>query len=270
MDTTSIVLLEVVTFILGCFLGSFLGVVIWRVPNHMSIVRPKRSFCPNCNAQIAWYDNIPLISYAVLGGKCRHCKEHISVRYPVIEALTGLAMAGVVGGAVGGLYTWWMLPDLLYLAAISIIVAYIDIDHHLILNVIVYPSVIVSAVLLALASGMTDAWSAYGRAYIGALILFAFYFVLSIIWPGGMGDGDIKFAFLLGMTLGWLGWKQFIIGAFLAFVVGGLAALVQITRKKVTAKGGIPFGPSMVVGSWIGVFAGQVIADLYLHVVGLM
>ena len=80
LDGVSIALLEVITFILGCFLGSFLGVVIWRVPNHISIVNPKRSFCANCNAQIAWYDNIPLLSYAVLGGRCRHCKEKENCR----------------------------------------------------------------------------------------------------------------------------------------------------------------------------------------------
>ncbi|MDD6373780.1 MAG: prepilin peptidase [Bifidobacteriaceae bacterium] len=269
LTTTDGVILEIVAFIVGCILGSFLGVVIWRVPNHISIVNPKRSFCPNCNAQIAWYDNIPLLSYAVLRGKCRHCKEPISVRYPIMEALTGCAMAAVVAGALWQIYPAWLLPNMLYLAAISIVVAYIDIDHHLILNVIVYPSYLVSLALLVLASAMMGNWEALKRGLICALILFVFYFVLSLIWPGGMGDGDIKLAFLLGMTLGWLGWKQFIVGAFMAFFVGGLVVLIQLTRKKVSVHGGIPFGPSMVVGTWIGIFAGQVIADLYLQLVGL-
>lgn len=269
LDGVSIALLEVITFILGCFLGSFLGVVIWRVPNHISIVNPKRSFCANCNAQIAWYDNIPLLSYMVLGGRCRHCKERIPLRCPAQEALTGLCMAAVVYGAVAGEYSWWALPAFLYLMAISIVVAYMDIDHHIILNVIVLPSYAVSIVLLALASGMTNNWGALGRAVICGAILYVFYFVLSIIWAGGMGDGDVKLAFLLGMNMGWLGWKQFIVGAFMAFIVGGLLALIQMVRKKVSIHGGIPFGPSMVVGAWIGVFAGQVIADLYLRIVGL-
>lgn len=317
------------TFILGAVLGSFLGVVIWRVPNHISLVNPSRSFCETCHNQIAWYDNIPIISYCVLRGRCRHCHTHLSIRYPIMELLTACSMTAVVAGAFSGLYSFWMLPDLLYLAAISIVVAYIDLDTHLILNVIVIPSYAVSALCLVLASAMTGQWGSLGRAAICGLALAVFYFILGIIWPGGMGDGDVKLSLLLGATLGWLGIKQFAIGAFMPFLVGGLVALVTLLGKGTsteapadgggqtepakpdpapveaadaaaaekgdaasgdaagvepgaagaqsgpvsvdpdTGKLGIPFGPSMVIGTWIGIFAGVWLADLYLRLVGL-
>lgn len=100
-DTPTVVLLLVASLVIGCIFGSFLNVVIWRVPNHISLVNPKRSFCPNCEAPIAWYDNIPIISWLVLGAKCRHCKEPIAVRYPIVEALGGLSFLAVtLGGAI--------------------------------------------------------------------------------------------------------------------------------------------------------------------------
>ena len=100
-------------------------------------------------------------------------------------------------------------------------------------------------------------------------MLGAFYLLLSIIWKGGMGDGDIKLAFILGLITGWLGWSQFIIGAFAAFFIGGFLSLVLIIGKKVDMHGGIPFGPSMLLGIWLGIFVGAPIATLYLQVTGL-
>lgn len=259
----------IAALVVGFFFGSFLNVVIWRVPNHISIVSPSRSFCPTCKAQIAWYDNIPLVSYAVLRGRCRHCHEAISARYPLVEALGGVSCAIVVAGWAAGLYSAWMLPDLLLLALASIVVAFIDLDHHLILNVIVYPLAIATVLLLALASAGTGDWKALGRAVIAAVILGVFYLVLGIIWKGGMGMGDVKLAVVLGLTLGWLGWGQFVVGAFAAFLVGGIISAVMLASKKVGLHGGIPFGPSMVIGAWLGILAGQAVALWYLGLAGL-
>ena len=151
-DTPTVVLLLVASLVIGCIFGSFLNVVIWRVPNHISLVNPKRSFCPNCEAPIAWYDNIPIISWLVLGAKCRHCKEPIAVRYPIVEALGGLSFLAVTLGALFGAYSPWILPELYVFAAVSIVIAYIDFDHHLILNVVLLPTLIATLALLALAS----------------------------------------------------------------------------------------------------------------------
>ena len=268
-DTPTVVLLLVASLVIGCIFGSFLNVVIWRVPNHISLVNPKRSFCPNCEAPIAWYDNIPIISWLVLGAKCRHCKEPIAVRYPIVEALGGLSFLAVTLGAIFGAYSPWILPELYVFAAVSIVIAYIDFDHHLILNVVLLPTLIATLALLALASLGTNEWNRLGRAVICAIVLGAFYLLLSIIWKGGMGDGDIKLAFILGLITGWLGWSQFIIGAFAAFFIGGFLSLVLIIGKKVDMHGGIPFGPSMLLGIWLGIFVGAPIATLYLQVTGL-
>lgn len=268
-DTPTVILLLVASFVIGCIFGSFLNVVIWRVPNHIGITNPKRSFCPKCQAQIAWYDNIPIISWLVLGAKCRHCKEPISARYPLVESLGGLSFLAVTAGGLLGAYSPWMLPALYMFACVSIVIAFIDLDHHLILNVVLLPTLIASVVLLALASFGMGEWSRLGRAAICALILFAFYFALSLIWKGGMGDGDIKLAFVLGLLLGWLGWPQFIIGSFAAFLIGGVLSLILLACWKVDLHGGIPFGPSMLLGAWLGVFAGAPIAVLYLQLTGL-
>ena len=254
-DIPTVVVLLAASFAIGCIFGSFLNVVIWRVPNHISITNPKRSFCPKCKAQIAWYDNIPIISWLVLGAKCRHCKEPIAARYPLVESLGGLAFFAVTIGGLFGAYTPWMLPLLYVFACVSIVIAFIDLDHHLILNVVLLPTLIATVALLALASLGTGEWLRLGRGALCALILFSFYFVLSLIWKGGMGDGDIKLAF--------------IIGAFAAFFIGGAVSLVLLASKKVGLHGGIPFGPSMLLGAWLGIFAGAPIATLYLQFTGL-
>lgn len=269
LDTTTTVIVLVAALVIGCIIGSFLNVVIWRVPNHISIVNPKRSFCPTCKAQIAWYDNIPVISWMVLHAKCRNCKEPISARYPLVETLTGLAFTAVMAGGVFGLYDPWALPELFFLAAMSIVVAFIDLDHHLILNVIIYPSLAISAMLLALASLLTGDWMRMAYALVGAVALGAFYLLLALIWVDSMGGGDIKLAVVLGLVLGWLGWPQLIVGAFGAFLVGGIISIVMLAMRKVKLRGGIPFGPSMVVGAWIGIFAGVYIANWYLQISGL-
>ena len=269
IDIADFVLAVAAAFVVGCLIASFLNVVIWRVPNGISLVDPPRSFCPTCKERIAWYDNIPLVSYAVLGGRCRHCHEPISARYPLVEALGGASAAMVVAGAMGGLYPGWLLPDLLYLTAVSIVVAFIDLDHQLILNVVVYPSYLVSLVLLSLASGMAGSWWSLGRAAAGGLALGVFYLLLALIWPGGMGMGDVKLAALLGMSLAWMGWGPLLVGGFVAFLVGGVVGVVQMACHKVDIHGGIPFGPSMVVGAWIGIMAGAPLARLYLGLMGL-
>ena len=210
-DVPTVVILLVASLIIGCIFGSFLNVVIWRVPNHISITNPKRSFCPKCESPIAWYDNIPIFSWLALGAKCRHCKEPIAARYPLVESLGGLSFLAVTAGGLFGAYPLWALPVLYVFACVSIVIAFIDLDHHLILNVVLLPTLIATVLLLVVASFGIGEWTRLGRGALCALILFVFYFILSLIWKGGMGDGDIKLAFILGLLLGWLGWPQFII-----------------------------------------------------------
>ena len=142
-------------------------------------------------------------------------------------------------------------------------------DHHLILHGVIYPSLVVILILLAIASWGTGSWMQLLWGVVSGMGLGLFYLLLAFLWPGGMGLGDVKLAVLLGLALGWLGWGQLAVGAFAAFLIGGVLGLVMIVLKKVTLHGGIPFGPSMALGAWVGVLVGQPVADAYLHMAGL-
>lgn len=257
-----------VAAVFGALIGSFLNVVIWRVPQGMSIVRPG-SACPHCGHAIAWYDNLPVLSYLILRGRCRRCGARISLRYPAVELLTALAFAGVVAGAYGAVYPAAILPLLLYWTAAGIALALIDLDHHRLPDVITLPSYAVSAVLLVLATALTGEPARLISAGVGLVALGGLYLLLALGWRDGMGWGDVKLAGALGLTLGWLGWPQLIVGGFSAFVIGGIVGAVLIATRKAGRKSGVPFGPFMIIGAWTGVFAGAAIADLYLSAVGL-
>jgi len=252
----------------GALIGSFLNVVIWRVPQGMSIVRPP-SACPSCGKPIAWYDNIPVVSYLVLRGRCRHCGTHISARYPFVEALTAVLFGLAAWGGVDGAYAFALLPLMLYWAAIAVALTFIDLDHHRLPNVIVLPSYVVTAVLLVVASIVTGEYGRLLSAAIGAVTLGGFYFILAIARPGGMGLGDVKLAGALGMLLAWLGWATLIVGAFSAFVFGGIFGVALMIGRKATRKTAVPFGPFMLLGAAFGIWLGQPLADWYLAMTGL-
>ncbi|MGY4642605.1 prepilin peptidase [Cellulomonas sp. URHB0016] len=245
--------------VVGLLIGSFLNVVIWRVPRGESIVSPP-SACPRCGARIAWYDNVPVLSWLVLRGRCRRCHEPISVRYPLVELGTGVLF---------GLVAWhfgisWTTPAYLYLAAISVALALIDIDVHRLPNAIVLPSYVVVPVLLAVASWGSDDWPALLRAVIGGVVLYAFYFLLVLVYPRGMGFGDVKLAGILGAYLAWLGWGSLVVGAFAAFLVGGVFSIVLLAAGRAGRKSKIPFGPWMLLGCAIGVAFGESLWSAYL------
>lgn len=266
---------------LGLLIGSFLNVVIYRLPLKLSIVSPP-SACPGCNARIRGYDNIPVISWVVLRGRCRLCREPISARYPLVELGTGLFFAAVAlrfwpavraaadargDGAAAGLAL--ELLAFLYLAAISVALAMIDIDTHTLPNRVVLPAFIVGGTLLGAAGVLSGDYVALLRAVIGGATLMVAYAVMAFAYPGGMGFGDVKLAGVLGLFLGHLGWGEFVVGAFGAFLLGGVFSLGLLALRKVNRKGGIPFGPWMLGGAWVGVFVGAQISLGYLAVVGL-
>lgn len=263
----------------GLAIGSFLNVVVYRVPAGLSVVAPA-SACPNCKSEIRSYDNIPVISWLLLRGKCRDCHTPISARYPAVELFTavlfvatavafapGLSAADGVMPAIAGVLT---LVAYLYLAAITVALALIDLDVHRLPNSIVLPGYLVGGTLLGAAGILTGDWAGLLRVAIGAVAMFVFYFALAFIKPGAMGWGDVKLAGVLGIYLGWLGWPQLILGAFAAFLLGGIASIVLIATKRVGRSGGIPFGPWMLAGAWISIFAGEPISHAYLALVGLV
>lgn len=263
---------------LGLAMGSFLNVVVYRVPAGLSIVSPP-SACPNCHHAIRRRDNVPVLSWLILRGRCRDCSKPISVRYPLVELGTGLAFVGVAATQAPAIAAATSLPAfagsllllvaLLYLLAISIALAIIDIETQRLPDVIVLPAYPVGVVLLVASALLRGEPSNLIVAGIGLVALLAFYAALAFGYRGGMGMGDVKLSGALGLYLGYLGLGPLLIGAFAPFVFGGLFALVLVVLKRAGRKSRIPFGPWMLAGSWLGILAGQVLFVKYLELVGL-
>ncbi len=258
--------LVVALAVLGLVVGSFLNVVVHRVPLGRSVVRPG-SACPACETPVAARDNVPVLSWVLLRGRCRSCAAPISARYPLVEAGTALAFAGV-----GWWRGWgWDLLPLLYLAAISIALTLIDLDVQRLPDVIVLPSYAVLLVLLLPDAVASVQWWPLVRALIGMVALFLFYDLLALVYPrrGGMGGGDIKLAGVLGLVLAWQGWAQLVVGAFAGFVIGGVSALALMATGRAGLGSKIPFGPYMLIGAWTGLVVGAPVAQWYLRTSGI-
>jgi leader peptidase (prepilin peptidase)/N-methyltransferase len=273
-----VIAIALVIGVVGLLIGSFLNVVVYRVPLGKSIVSPP-SACPGCGTQIRPYDNIPVISWLVLRGKCRTCHEPISIRYPLVELATGilffvvalLALPAVldspdVRGSIAGALA---LVAYLYLAAISVALALIDLDVRKLPNAIVLPSYIVALVLFGAASVISGDFTALIRALIAMAALAVVYFLMVLIYPGGMGMGDVKLAGVLGIYLGWAGWGPVFVGALAAFVLGGVFGIILMLVGRATRKTGIPFGPWMLVGAGLGIVFGSIAFEGYLSLFGL-
>jgi len=250
--------MEAATFagVLGAIFGSFLNVVVHRLPRHESLIHPA-SHCPGCGSPVKPYDNIPILSWLALRGHCRSCGEPISPRYPLVEAATAALCVGAVlanGSAVG--IALGILTVLLVVPS-----ALIDLEHRVIPNRITAPAAVLALVLgLAL-----DPSGEPGRLLAGAAA-GGFLLVAALAYPAGMGMGDVKLAAVLGLCLGAAVGPAILI----ALVSGVLLGALIIARKGAAAgrKTAIPFGPFLAVGALAAVFAGQQIVDLYInHVV---
>jgi leader peptidase (prepilin peptidase)/N-methyltransferase len=258
--------------LLGLAVGSFLNVVAYRVPAGISLTRESR--CPHCNTAIAARYNVPVLGWLLLRGRCASCKTPISKRYPIVEALTGAAFAIITwyflaafSSAAWGESGWSLalvVIAYMYFAAVSIVLTVIDLDTHRLPNAIVLPSYLVAAVLLSAAALISGDWGPLLRGFIGMAALYSFYFLLRLVRPGGMGGGDVKLAGVIGLYLGWIGWGALAVGAFFAFVYGGVFGITLLLMRRAGRKSAIPFGPWMIFGAWTGVFAGEGIGNAYL------
>jgi leader peptidase (prepilin peptidase)/N-methyltransferase len=237
----------------GLALGSFLNVVAARVPLKRSLVSPG-SACMACGQEIAWYDNVPLLSYALLRGRCRSCAVHIPLRYPAVELVTALLLAGSVwrfglGGSAA-------VASFFCLALVA--VSATDLEHRIIPNRIVVPAgVIVLAANTALHPGPQWAIGAFGAS--------GFLLVAALAYPGGMGMGDVKLAFLMGAALG----KTVPVALFVGMLAAMIPGIVLLVRHgRAARKMGVPFGPFLALGSVVALFAGTWLLHGYLSLSG--
>jgi leader peptidase (prepilin peptidase)/N-methyltransferase len=245
--------------VLGLVTGSFLNVVIYRVPRRESVVRP-RSQCPACGTQLAARDNVPVISWLVLRRRCRTCGARISARYPAVEVLTAVAFAAV-GARFGA---DWALPAFLVFTAALVAVTFIDLEHMIVPNRIVAATLLGGGALLLVAAAAGHEWGRAERAVIGAIAFGAFLMVMNLISPRWMGMGDVKLALVLGLFLGWLGLGHVGLGLFLGFLFGSVGGVLLIATGVKGRRDHIPFAPFLATGAYAAVLVGRPLLDWYL------
>jgi len=250
-------LIEVFIFIIGLCIGSFLNVCIYRLPASQSIAHP-RSKCPQCGTPIAFYDNIPVLSYLWLKGHCRHCRVRIGLRYPIIELLGGLfALATFLKFGL-------TIEALIYFAFIAslLVVTFIDLDHRIIPDVITLPGI-----PICFAASFAIPTVIYRDALLGILVGGGSLFLVAWTYnlftkKEGMGGGDIK---LLAMMGGLVGWQGVVFTIFVSSLVGTLAGLAIMVQSRKGMKLAVPFGPFLSIGCITYIFFGPQLIWWYLH-----
>lgn len=239
-------------FLFGLAIGSFANVCIHRMPIQKSIVHP-RSYCPSCNKPIAIWDNVPVISYALLGGKCRHCKQPISMIYPLIEIITAVMITSVF---IKFGFTIEFLIFAVVASALVIITA-IDLEHKIIPDLITLPGICFGFIAGTYLLGFFD-------AVVGFLIGGGLFYAIAVLSRGGMGGGDIKFIAGAGALLGW---KKVLLVIFVGSLLGSIVGLAMILLQGKNRKSQIPFGPYLAAGMLIVIFSGNQLIELYVQFV---
>lgn len=247
-------------FVFGMVVGSFLNVCICRMPKNESVVSPP-SHCPGCSYQIRWYDNIPLVSYLLLRGKCRGCDAHISLQYPLVELLNGILSLCLFlrfgpSPAFAALF--------LFCSAL-VVITFIDIEHQIIPDEISLPGIAVGFILSFVLQGHTWLNSLLGILLGGGSLLLVAYLYQKLTGKDGMGGGDIK---LLAMMGAFLGWKAVPFIIFTSSLVGSLIGVSIMLLQKKDSKFAIPFGPYLAFGAVLYIFYGKSLIRWYLGLSG--
>jgi len=246
----------VVAALFGAVIGSFLNVCIYRLPRGTSIVWPP-SACPSCARGLSWFENIPIVSYAVLGGRCRTCRTPISLRYPIVEALTAAMFA----------LGWWyfgpgpLLPSRLMFGCALIVLFAVDLEHHLLPNVITLPGIVVGLLF----SFVTEpGWvaSLIGIVLGGGVLFLIAEAYYRVRHEEGLGMGDVK---MLAMIGAFIGWKLTLVALMFASVTGTIVGLGLIATRRGTMKYALPFGTFLAIGAAVSATIGPHLLDWYLR-----
>ena len=250
----------VIIFALGSVVGSFLNVCIYRVPRSLSIISPS-SRCPSCSTPIKPYDNIPVLSYVLLGGKCRVCKAGISFRFPLVELLNAVLYVFVVY-RFG--FQWHSIIYGIFCSAL-VVITFIDLDFQIIPDVITLPGTLIGVVAGSLL--MPDPFTRYTllgfkASAIGLLTGGGLFYAIAVVSKGGMGGGDIKMMAMVGALMGW---KSVLLTIFLGSLTGAAFGVVLMITQGKGRKTKIPFGPFLALGTVITLFFGQEIFAWYFY-----
>jgi len=253
---------SILSFLLGAIVGSFLNVCICRMPRDESIVSPP-SHCPACNYRIRWYDNIPLLSYLVLRGKCRGCGTGISLRYPLVELLNGLLSLALflrLDPLQNPMRTLSFFALFLFVSSL-VVITFIDLDHQIIPDEISLPGIVIGFLLSFVLPWLGWMNSLLGILLGGGSLLLVAYGYQWLTGKEGMGGGDIK---LLAMMGAFLGWKAVPFIIFASSLVGSLVGIGLMMIQKKDSKLAIPFGPYLAFGALLYIFYGRQMINWYL------
>lgn len=250
-----------VIFLFGLVVGSFLNSIIYRLETGESFLF-KRSFCPHCKHKLGWQDLIPLLSFLILRGKCRYCSQKISLQYPLVELGTGILFTLIF-------YYFFTRPGdvvnifwLLVITCFLIIIFVYDLKYYIIPDKIIYPAIII-ALIFNFQFLISNQFSIFNSSILSAILASAFFLAIVLVSRGKwMGVGDIKLAFFIGL---FLGWPNILVAIFLAFFIGAIIGVGLIATGKKTLKSEVPFGPFLVVGTFMTMFWGQNIINWYLN-----
>lgn len=254
-----------ITFLFGSVVGSFLNVCIYRIPRDSSVIFPP-SRCPLCDSPIKPYDNIPIVSFVLLGGKCRQCRAGISRRYPLVEALNAFLYMLILGRFGTG----WHMPFLFAFCSAMIVITFIDLDFKIIPDSISLPGIVVGLIAGSLVlPDPFDRLSPLGfrESVLGFLSGGLVFFLIAeasfrILRQEAMGGGDIKMMAMIGA---FLGWKSVLLTTFAGSLLGSVVGILLMLLKGTGRKTKLPFGPFLALGALLSMFCGQEILSLYLR-----
>ncbi|ACV63445.1 peptidase A24A domain protein [Desulfofarcimen acetoxidans DSM 771] len=242
---------NILVFLLGLCLGSFLNVCIYRIPRGLSVVFGL-SGCPNCGSGIRGVDLSPVLGYVLLKGRCRNCRAAINPRYPLVELLTAVLFLASYHSWGACYYT---VAVWIFLSAL-VVAAFIDLEHGIIPDQVVVAALVLGVPVLFLASPYKLISGLTGFAAAGIIML-----VIALLAPGGMGGGDVKLSAVIGL---YLGWPNVLAGLFLAFLSGGLVGIVLLCSGRKKRKDHVPFGPYLALGGVTGIFAADRLINWYM------
>ena len=259
-------MVTIFTFVVGSVVGSFMNVCIYRIPRNLSILSPSRSFCPKCGATIKWYDNIPILSYLFLKGRCRSCGERISIEYPIVEFLTGSIFALLhlrYGLSLE-------LAGYAVMASILIAVSAIDLRHYIIPNKLTFPGMGIGLIFAVLMGLTSNRYSLLINRLTGLIIGGGAILIMGLIGSAifkkeAMGMGDVKLTGMIGVYLGF--YPHLIVVILLSAVLGSLIGLALILSGRKRAKSAIPYGPFLSGAALVSTFYGQQIWRAYLSLI---